>query len=127
MKATCIFWLFVLTWSVTWCTDGQQITCDHTRVDDSCTRMEAQAWPQLCNQPFSEQYDDCKEYASNASGSDGVGQTFVVLLNSFEKLTWATVGLGRLLAMANSSSGVSFVEPCVSDSGLSHEYVSLCD
>ena len=70
--------------------------------------MEAQAWPQLCTQPFSEQYD-CKEYASNASGSDGVGQTFAVLLNSFEKLTWATVGLGRLLAMANSSSGVSFI------------------
>jgi hypothetical protein len=29
--------------------------------------------------------------------------------------------------MTNSSAGVSFVEPCVSDSGLSHEYVSLCD
>lgn len=51
----------------------------------------------------------------------------VVLLNSFEKLTWATVGLGRLLAMTNSSAGVSLVEPCIADSGLRRLQLLTCN
>ena len=76
-----------------------------------CDRGEDRAWPQRCDTPFAQR---CP--CTAGGWSVNVGPTFVVLLNSFEKLTWATVGLGRLLMMANSSGTVSLVEPCVADS-----------
>ena len=92
------------------CAGGQP---EHPSVSATCEcdRGEDRAWPQRCDKPFAER---CPCPAGGWSMN--VGPTFVVLLNSFEKLTWATVGLGRLLMMANSSGTVSLVEPCVADS-----------
>ena len=91
---------------------------ENTCVGGACSGR--QVWPQRCDGPFKQ---PCACEAGADIESDA---TFVVLLNSFEKLTWATVGLGRLLAMTNSSLGVSFVEPCVADSeigGFGHHVV----
>jgi len=42
---------------------------------------------------------------------------YVVLLDSWEKLTWATLGLVRLMHMTKAA-GLSLVEPCVSQGGI---------
>lgn len=70
-------------------------------------------WPLPCDAPLSAQW------LCPSTRRDSAVRTMVVLLNSFEKLTWATVGLGRLLIMTNFSADVSLVEPCIADSGKS--------
>ncbi len=89
------------------CTDGRRVPVSDADVDGP-------GWPKRCDSPFVRPFS-CGDLRPEVGGGDS--QTFVLLLNSFEKLTWATVGLGRLLAMTNSSLGVSLVEPCVLDSG----------
>ena len=82
---------------------------------ETCARAGALVWPRRCDSPFKEDFVCTSSLEESGDSFDD--RTFVVILNSFEKLTWATVGLGRLLIMANSSVGISFVEPCVADSG----------
>jgi hypothetical protein len=93
--------------AITTCTDSRRMPVGDADVDGP-------RWPQRCDSPFVRPFS-CGDWRPEVGGGDS--QTFVLLLNSFEKLTWATVGLGRLLAMTNSSLGVSLVEPCVLDSG----------
>ena len=107
MPARLVLALAVLAASAPPCTDGQP-------APSGAAMAGGAGWPRSCDSPFARP-------SACADGRDGRAEehvrTFVLLLNSFEKLTWATVGLGRLLAMANSSLGVSLVEPCVADSG----------
>lgn len=97
----------LLAASITPCTDGRQ-------VPSGDADLERHGWPQRCDSPFVRPFS-CGDWRPEVGG--GETKMFVLLLNSFEKLTWATVGLGRLLTMTNSSLGVSLVEPCVLDSG----------
>jgi len=83
-------------------------------------------WPAPCDAPL-EQLGPCSAAATGKGLGEESFHAMVVLLNSFEKLTWATVGLGRLLAMANSSAGVSLVEPCIADSGLRRLQLPACN
>ena len=94
---------------------GDANTCDAAAPSGGAFRgVGTRSWPAPCDAPLSEHW-----HCTHARLQEGAVRTMVVLLNSFEKLTWATVGLGRLLVMTNSSASVSLVEPCIADSGRS--------
>ena len=97
-------------------------SCDGGASEQGGACSGGRPWPALRDAPL-HQKGPCAPGATD----DGRLRTMVVLLNSFEKLTWATVGLGRLLAMTNSSAGVSLVEPCIADSGLRRLQLLTCN
>ena len=109
MRCAAAMMLFALSVGV-----GDANTDEAAALSGGAFRSGGRSWPAPCDAPLSAHW-----HCTHARPQEGTVRAMVVLLNSFEKLTWATVGLGRLLVMTNSSASVSLVEPCIADSGRS--------